>query len=335
MVAALKSRIKPLAVSMAHRFGPHRQAAKAPKLWILMYHRVLPQDDPRFAEEEPGMLVQPDTLRMHLQEAKKYFDLMPLHQWLARKNAGEPLPAKACAITFDDGWLDNYEYALPLLKELQVPATLFAVAEKTGTAFQFWPNLVTKLLLQGEAPQMARHPLFAPIFAELPQLFGKPNAELLAEAIRRLKRYVDHDIFAALGDLNWPALLGSMKPALMNWQQLRDLQDSGWVEIGSHTCNHKRLTDALSPEELEHEILGSRAYLEEHLHKPVNLFCFPNGDYSPQALNLVERGYTGAVTTRRGIVDAHQAPHQLTRIGLHDHVSQSPRQFGARLSAWL
>lgn len=338
MVAIVKKLIKPLVSELASRLGPHQggQGQHAePLLWVLMYHRIVPNTDERFVQEEPGMLVQPQTLQMHIREAKKLFQLTTLGAWVAAKAAGEPLPAKACAITFDDGWLDNYEYAFPILQAEQAPATVFVVAEKIGTDFQFWPNIVAALLLNNNIQELRKHPLFATILSELPIAGVAINREQMAECIRRLKRFSDQDIFAALGDINWRQLTGHLPPALMNWPQLLEMQNSGLVEIGSHTCNHKRLNDALSPADLQHEILHSRQLIEQHTQRPSPLFCFPNGDYSPQALALVQEHYQAAVTTRRGIVSAQSPLHQLTRISLHDEVSATPRDFGARLSTWL
>ena len=318
----------------ADYFGAHRRASGEPSLWVLMYHRILPSDDPRFALEEPGMVVRPDTFDMHLKEVQKHFDVVSLGEWVNASQRGETLPKKACAITFDDGWLDNYEYALPVLKAHGLPATLFAVAEKIGTDFQFWPNIVAGLLHAGAGAQIAQHPVFSYAIDGASQNRGR---EAAAAAIQRLKAQTDEAIFQALDDLSWRSLLEQpLAPALMNWQQLREMQDSGRVEIGSHTCSHRRLNGNLAQDALTHEIVHSKALLSEQTGRPVNLFCFPNGDYTPQALELVQRHYQAAVTTRSGINrDGSLQAHELTRLGMHDDISNNRRRFNARLSGWI
>lgn len=330
----LKPIIKSLAQYAAFAAGPQRWHSGAPRLWILMYHRILPATDARYALEEPGMCVTPEVFAMHLAQLRRYFTPVLLSDWVAKQRAGEPLPARACAVTFDDGWRDNIEYALPLLEQAQVPATLFAVAEKIGTDFQFWPNIVASLLLQGALPQLRVHPMFQALYETLPGLAAGVNRERLASAIKFLKRYSEQEIFTALADLNWQSLVAPMPAALMNWAELRQMQASGWVEIGSHTCTHQRLTGALDETQLRYEIQHSQRLLQERLERSVNLFCFPNGDYSPAALRLVEDTYQAAVTTQRGIVQVGQKLHELTRIGLHNDISATPVAFGARLSAW-
>lgn len=326
--------IKPAVMAGADYFGAHRRKSSEPRLWVLMYHRILPLDDPRFALEEPGMIVQPDTFDMHLEEVQKHFDVVSLGEWVHANQNGEPVPKKACAITFDDGWLDNYEYALPVLKAHGLPATLFVVAEKMGTDFQFWPNIVAGLLHGGAGAELARHPVFREAISSQSR---EGNREAIAVTIQRLKVHTDDTIFQALADLNWRTLLDKpLAPALMNWQQVKEMQDSGRVEIGSHTCSHRRLNGDVAQDALHHEIVHSKALLEEQTGRPVDLFCFPNGDYTAPALDLVQRHYLAAVTTRSGINRGETLQsHELTRLGMHDDISNSRRRFNARLSGWI
>lgn len=337
MKTHLKRLLKTTAVGFANQFGTHKRSQAQSHLWILMYHRILPKEDARFDLEEPGMVVTPDTFTMHIQEIKRYFDVISLEEWVKLKQQGLPLPSKACAITFDDGWVDNYEYALPILKASNTPATLFAVAEKIGTDFQFWPNIVTALLLNGLSSELNRHWLFANVATQLAPSQKRINREYAAAYITQLKQSSDNDIFSALNDINSSGLLaGKLPNALMDWEQLKEMQNSGLVAIGSHTCNHKRLSAALSHEQLQHEVKNSKSLLEEQLATPVNLFCFPNGDYNNETLKLVQDSYSAAVTTKRGIVDANRCTiHELTRIGMHEEISNSHQLFGARLSGWL
>jgi len=337
MKTQLKRLLKTTAVRFASRFGAHTRAQTEPKLWVLMYHRVLPKHDFRYNLEEPGMIVTPDTFSMHIQEINRHFDVISLNEWVKLKQQGLPLPAKACAVTFDDGWADNYEYAFPILKATKTPATLFAVAEKIGTDFQFWPNIVLALLLNDLRAKMDLHPLFAKVTGLMAELHTSINREYAAAYIAQLKGYSDSDIFSALSEINSAELLaGKLPHALMSWEQLTEMQTSGLVDIGSHTCNHKRLSTTLSNDELHHEIRDSKLLLEEKLASPIDLFCFPNGDYNNEVLNLVKNNYLAAVTTKRGIVTANSSlNHELTRIGLHEEVSHSRQLFGARLSGWL
>lgn len=299
-----------------------------------MYHRILPATDSRYAMEEPGMVVTPETFRLHLQLAAEYFELLPLSEWLQRRTAGRPLPPRACAITFDDGWLDNYEYALPVLRATQTPATLFAVAEMVGTRRQFWPNRIAALLAT-HRDALAELPAATWLVDALQQSDGRPQRERLAAGIAACKNMADTDIEERLDRLEQALPPSTPPPALADWQQLRAMQASGLVEIGSHTCNHRRLLPTLDERTLRHEVVASKAILEQNLDAPVELFCYPNGDVSPEALALVREHYQLAVTTQRGINRAATPVHELQRIGMHEDAAHTRAGTLARLSGLL
>lgn len=329
----LKPLIKSLIQGAAFVAGPQRWHWRTPRLWVLMYHRILPTEDRRFQYEEPGMVVSPQNFAMHLEQLRSYFTPMFLSDWIGRAHRGEALPSRCCAITFDDGWQDNFEYALPLLKQYQIPATLFAVADKIGTQFQFWPTIVAHLLSSGKLRQAIHEPIFTALHAQYPEL--SPNPEGCALAINFLKRFSDEEIYRALDVINWQCLADPLGPALMSWQQLKQMQDSGFVEVGSHTCTHRRLNNVLDESQVRYEIEHSKNVLQTQLGRPVNLFCFPNGDYTPLALSVVKETYQAAVTTKRGVYQLGQNLHEITRIGLHNDVSATRQAFAARLAAWL
>jgi peptidoglycan/xylan/chitin deacetylase (PgdA/CDA1 family) len=327
----LKAVIKSGYTLAAAQLGEHRRSASTPRLWVLMYHRVLPADDSRYALEEPGMLVTPATLDLHLTIARQLFEVVDLQQWVSKAEQGLPLPDKACAITFDDGWLDNYEFALPILQRHQVPATLFAVADKVGTSFRFWPNIVSELVA-ARASQLNDHPMFTEASALAEQGFSR---EGIAQVIAGLKQYSEARIFETLDAIGWQQALHESKPALMNQAEISELANSGCVSIGSHTCTHQRLDKGLNTKAIEEEVVSSREKLERMLERPVPLFCFPNGDYNDEALARVKATYQGAVTTQKGVNKANEGNwHELKRIALHEDGSNTRQKFLAKLAAW-
>lgn len=216
--------------SLAVKYGQHRRRSQEPRLWIMMYHRILPRHDPRYALEEPGMIVEPDTFKLHLQVLKEEFTLISLSEWVERKNCNRSLPEKACAITFDDGWLDNYEHAFPLLEQASVPATLFAVSDMIGTCEMFWPNRIVRLLQQ---PSDKRDSIsWLQEFSSNRSV----NAESSAQAIYSLKSYPDHHLLQLIESAEQAlGLQPESTPSLMNWQQLRQLSENDLFDIGSHT----------------------------------------------------------------------------------------------------
>jgi len=299
-----------------------------------MYHRILPPDDARFREEEPGMIVTPESFSQQVRLLKNIFTIIPLSEWVERSQQGKPLPERACAITFDDGWRDNFEYAFPVLRAEQVPATVFAVSHMIGTRQHFWPNRLARLLRAGQREPLQRYSWLV----QLPgyRMEGELTRDEIAGIIAACKRYSDDFLQSQLTLMEQEITTSeTLEAPLMDWPQLIAMQSSGLVEIGSHTRYHCRLGGDMAETALEQEIVGSREHLQQQLDKPVTLFCYPNGDTSPAAARLVREHYKAAVTTQRGI-NLRETPAQtLLRIGVHDEVSTTPTRFGARLSGWF
>lgn len=282
------------------------------------------------------MVVTPHTFRRHLEWLKSEFEFVQLGEWVARKNHGKPLPKKAVAITFDDGWRDNYEYAYPILRETSTPATIFAVSHMLGSNEEFWPGRLSRLLRDS----MVLNPDFTEadwLRAHIPRGIGEHiSRDEISKAIASCKALSDKVITHKLDIIE--NALGTTPPTdahLLNWEQLRAMSESGLIEVGSHTCRHTRLAEHLDVETATREIIESQSTLEMRLERPVRLFCYPNGDTSTVAMKLVEKHYQAAVTTKKGINKQATSAHRLMRIGVHEDISSLPDAFYARLSAWV
>ncbi len=341
MLNPLKRIAKRSLQHIAANFGQHTRLNKESRLVVLMYHRVLPENDSRANTEEPGMMVTPDTFRMHLQLINQYFDVLSLSQWIKRKHSGEPLPARCCAITFDDGWADNYEFAYPILREFNLPATIFLVSDMIGKNQLFWPERLARLLtaIALTCPEQWNHPSLAWIknkalsykFTTIP-----PDQEQLSEIINQAKELQDDEIHSRINTIEADLQLNTKTlPSLLSWQQMAEMSESGLIEAGSHTCRHIRLDAEQDEETLKQEIIQSKAQIEKQLGQSVDAFCYPNGDYSPRAVELVKQNYQCAVTTSKGWNTTNTDEHLLHRIAVHEDISADKTAFLARLSGWM
>jgi peptidoglycan/xylan/chitin deacetylase (PgdA/CDA1 family) len=288
------------------------------------------------------MMVAPDTFKQHLRALQEYFEFIHLSEWLDRKAKGSPLPGKACVLSFDDGWADNHEFAFPVLQELGIPATIFLVADMIGTRAMFWPERLARMATE----IAAKHPRYwshaeLDWLRQMPVSYGfngtLPDSEEISELIAAVKRLTDHEIHARIDRIEAELQLECFDhpPSLLDWEQVHEMTASGLIELGSHTCNHTRLNSGTSADSLEHEVISSKQTIEEHSDCKVSTFCFPNGDYSPQALELVRQHYTGAVTTQSGWNTAQTDNYLLRRIGVHEDISGDKMAFLARISGWL
>lgn len=313
---------------------------RSPSLIILTYHRILPGNSPLRQTEQPGMIATPETLAMHISMLEQLgAKFVSLDTWLNAQHQNKTLPKLAVAVTFDDGWQDNYEHAFPVLKKHKVPATIFLVSRRINTPWQFWPEQVLDLLinhshhLDHEALQWLR-PYLGGTQASTHHL--SPYTVLQADSvINRLKALDDQTIETSLEQTRdaLPALNQANLNArpLLNKQELETMLTSGLITFGAHTRHHYRLNHLASPSELENEIAGSLRDLEELALQPVNIFCYPNGDITGNGEKLVQDHFTAACTTERGWNKASSNPFGLRRFNFHDGNGSTSLSFLATL----
>jgi peptidoglycan/xylan/chitin deacetylase (PgdA/CDA1 family) len=338
---SLKAALRPGLLRAVARVVPRTwRWRRSGSLVTLMYHRVLPPDSPARAAEQPAMYVSPQTLDMHLSELKQYFEIVGLEDWLRRARDGAPLPHLACAITFDDGWRDNLEFGLPVLRRHSAPATIFLVSGHIGSAQQFWPTRLSSLLRTAfRQPRSVvfpptLRPLVEPVLAE-----AEKRGELLTTDIDRVIEGAKRLDEALIRDLVGEAASRCAHPddsrGVLDEEEIAQLAGTGLVRFGSHTATHYRLGGNVPPAILEREIVLSRARLQDICGQTIEVFCYPNGEMSPKAVDCVRHHYLGAVTTQKGWHDASADPHLIRRIGLHERMSHCREYFLARLSAWV
>ncbi len=344
MIRTVKSIIRYLLERIISVIDPRKfYAFNANNLLILTYHRVLPSNHPDLKSEQPGMYVSPQTFRMHLDEIKKRFELMHLDDWIRAAKNKEPLPKYACAITFDDGWLDNYEYAYPILKELKVPATIFVVSSFLGTSYSFWPNRLNRLLgkldpkLLNEFINSEEGAWLKDIMHEGQPITAKLDADMINQIIESCKTHNENELNSYIDRMEsrLDESVISNNVDLMSRHHLQEMIESGLVRVGSHSCHHKRLLDGLDKNEIDDEIISSKEVLQAMLNMEIDLFCYPNGDYNQYSLDVVNENYSAACSTMSGWNTPRTNMLLLKRIGVHEDISSNKHKFLARLSGLL
>ncbi len=293
------------------------------RLNILIFHRVRPVRDPLF----PGEPDRADFDRLMGLVAEN-FHCISLPEAVDRLAAGRPLPPRAVAISFDDGYADNRTEAVPVLQAHGLTASFF-VASGFLDGGCMWNDRVIELVRAYPGPQLDLAPLglgrhACATIADKAALLGwllpefkyrQPAAR--AEAI---------DALAAITGGKIPADL------MMSSAQVREMQAAG-MEVGGHTRSHPILA-TLDEEAILREIGEDRERLGAILGAAPSLFAYPNGkpgkDYLPGHPDLVRRcGYRAAFSTAWGCVTADSDLFQVPRFTPWD---RSPARFVLRLA---
>jgi peptidoglycan/xylan/chitin deacetylase (PgdA/CDA1 family) len=310
------------AMDAAIRVLLHSAEGGAPRLSILIFHRVSAQADPLFPDV-------PDALRFEQQMRwmQRWFNVLPLFEAIGQLRQGSS-PPRAAAITFDDGYADNAEVALPILSRLGLPATFF-VSSGFLDGSCMWNDVVIEALRGCPKPRLNLEAIGAG-HLEL----GATPAER-RRAIESLLAAIKHRPFeeraSCVQEILGAAGASIATGLMMKPEQVRQLALAG-MEIGGHTVSHPILT-RLAPAEAEREIAQGKKALESIIDRELRLFAYPNGvpaqDFAAEHAAMVQRaGFQAAVTTAWGAADASSDPYQLPRFTPWD---LSELRFGLRL----
>jgi peptidoglycan/xylan/chitin deacetylase (PgdA/CDA1 family) len=233
-------------------------------------------------------------------------------------NGSLPL-AHEIVLTFDDGLRNNLTVVYPILRELQLPATMFVCPALVESGEWLWNHEMRCRLKTLAAPDLAE--------LRMKLLTPGNTVDAIIEWMKTLqlqKRRTAETIIRQATTGFQPTEAQREAFDIMNWNDLR-LLDRDLITVGSHTLSHPILTK-LSGEEIETEIVESRRCLEQRLERKVDLFCYPNGAYDRRAYQLVQKTYRAAVTTETGVINTEGFDvHRLPRIASAEN---------AALTAW-
>lgn len=318
--------------------------ARRNQLLVLMYHRVIDLEAERKDYIQPGMYVTKETFAMQMNYLSEYYDVITLEEFIEAVKTRDRIKSNACVITFDDGWRDTYTQAFPILKEYNLPATVFLVSEYVGTNRWFWTERVSYLLvkyLQTMGFKESR-PAFYPALARIDffsltskrNLVSEEKIELIIEKMKQLKQDEREKAIKEMEDLLKDDLLSdSSERLLMNWGEIKEMSRFR-ITFGSHTKRHVLLTKVTKRDAIE-EIVESKQEIEKCLAKPCQAFCYPNGDHDDQVKETVKEHYISAVTTQHGFVKPGDDLFGLKRIGIHNDISFTKAMFACRTSGIL
>ncbi len=294
------------ASGLAHLMRPATQGLGA----ILMFHHVRPRHTQEF-EPHRGLEIEPTFLDAVLGElGTQGWDIVPMDAVADRLRT--PTGRPFAALTFDDGYRDNVEHALPILKRHGAPFTVYVASGfADGEAALWWLDL---------ADSVATEPQPAASFAALYRDWRR-RPDLLA----RIAARTDGD-----------AARERTRALCLDWQALQALSAEPLCTIGAHTRTHPIL-GAIDEVAAEAEISGSKAAIEEKLGRPIRHFAYPVGDRLAAGIREFglarQAGFETAVTTRPGMLFPEHAGHlhalpRLSVNGFH----QSLPAFRALLS---
>jgi len=292
------------------------------RLTILTYHRVTDRDVRGVEGALPYLLVNNRTFDAHLRFLKKYYNTVSFGELEDMAGDGRKIPWNTLIITFDDGYLDFYEHAYPLMKEHSVPSTVFLAVDRIGDddARPFWwDNAYFYFTRLAELRKNGglRNP--DGMLRDLLDNFESDPSATFEQMNRMKTEDIEEFLDRIRADHGLPAE-SQYDNRMLDWGKVRKMNDM--VEVGSHTLSHinlNRLTDELKAI----EIRDSRTTIRKMTGKSAKVFSYPAGNYDDVSKKLVrDSGYSFAVTTDRGVEDGRD-PYTLKRMNVWEGTSES------------
>ncbi len=279
------------------------QTIRPGRLTVLNYHRVV--DPQALGPNSDHSLVSADTVRFTAQMdlVRCFFDMIgsgDLLAWLAGKGT---LPDRPLLITFDDGYRDNYEAALPVLRNRDLPAVVFVASDCIEHRRPFYWDLAAYCFNHTERSSL--------VIANVGRFDWQDDKERdrcrreLLQALKQLSEQQKRRIVEQLPQtLNVAVPDDAFSDLYMNWEQVRSLTAAG-IDIGGHTRSHPILS-RIPLDQAHGEISESKQRIEAEIGKPLRLFAYPNGrseDFNTDLERLVKTiGFNAAFSLIPGPV---------------------------------
>jgi peptidoglycan/xylan/chitin deacetylase (PgdA/CDA1 family) len=337
LLRSAKNLAKAIGSPVIDRFGVYQRRIDRliaePGAWtIVMYHRVIA--DPAADPFGLGMCVTRGRFEQQIAYLRRHFEPIRLDEGVRRIARGEPLPARALSITFDDGYLDNLTQALPVLKAHGMTSSLYVPTGGIDSGEMLWWDRVIAALASTRVATIDLAELGLTAASQQLRLSGwgrTDSAIRILDLLWELPAAPQREAIAAIERKLAAPVADVLVARRLNEAQLREMHRQG-VEIAAHTIGHPNLT-LCTHDEVRHELIASREHLESCIQDEVIGMAYPGGRMLAETAEIAhELGFSYAVSTVTGR-NVPPAPNfQLRRIGMpNNSMADFRRAFGAAL----
>lgn len=289
-------------LGLYHRFRNRRS------LTVIMFHRVIDPADPRWASCDPDYTLDAGLFERCLAFFSRHYNVVSAADVLAARKGGASLPPRALLITFDDGWKDNADFALPRLRKANMPALLFVVADVIGRRLPFFQE---QLMAGWRLGRIDAERLLQVTGQKV--VAGEGAQRSLRKAIAALEQLSDDARESTLAD--FAEAMDDGHRHMVDAKEVAALEQGG-VAIGLHGKTHTPMTRATN---LDAELAGARKDVAAHLDPPnaPQTMSFPHGRYTPAIADRArEAGYELVFTSDPALNPVNGRPGWLLgRVG--------------------
>jgi len=273
-------------------------SAQRNSLTILAYHRI---NDSYSGPD--GMSISCKDFENQILHLKKNYNLISLEQAVDCIKSHKQLPENSVAVTFDDGYKDNYTQALSILKKYSVPVTIFlsvgAIEENKPIWFDVVANsfdITKQKFIDLSKFNLKKYTLIS----EDNRFLAKNETISFAKKLQKYDR--ENLIEYLLNELEVERKDISSDGEMLNWEEIKEMRDEG-ISFGSHGVSHSILT-RIPKEELTYEIEASKQIIEKRMGISIKFFAYPNGqarDFNESIAQMLKKSdYEAGFTLLKG-----------------------------------
>jgi peptidoglycan/xylan/chitin deacetylase (PgdA/CDA1 family) len=314
--------------------GLYHRIRNCNALTVISLHRILAEDDPRWRTCDPLYTLSARSFEQCVRFFKAHYSIVSLEDLLGARRNGRPLPSRPLLITFDDGWADNYLYALPILQRTNVPAALFVAADAIDRREAFFEERLIAAWRCGRLLPEHVRALWRRAGSDEPQELQSESAvRALIARLQTLGLAERSAILAAHSDV-----FADEERQMLTGAELKDMSSAG-VGIGTHGKAHVAMTRAT---DVDAELNGAKQIVAAVLGvapERVSTLSFP---FSKQNDSVIQRaraaGYEllfGGGLTLTPLTNG--LPDLIARVGVtaHEVTDDRGNLLAARLAAAL
>lgn len=267
------------------------------KTAVLLFHRVFPERDALWDPIDPALF------RRTIEFIAKNFHIVPLEELLfERPVSSKPL----AALTFDDGYRDFIDYAIPILDKEKQKASMFVVTDCIDNGLPTWTYIIDNLFANSQKTAWSNYNM-----DEFPDEFRKTSWKTKDERINYCRRFKQHLkwIPSLKRDEIIKCLLSNFNDVsiptntMMNWDEVKQISSAGF-EIGSHSVSHPSLSTIADEKIISYELTHSAERIKEKTGIASKIFSYPLGSYDDRTKRLSkEAGYKASLAVDKMMYD--------------------------------
>ncbi|MFN5628821.1 MAG: polysaccharide deacetylase family protein [Bacteroidota bacterium] len=277
-----------------------------------LFHRVNPKRDLLWDPMDPVLFEK------CIQHISKKYKVVLLEELLEDKNL--MLQKNLATILFDDGYLDNLEYAAPILQKYNCKASFYVVTDCIEKNIPSWTHILEHNFLNTRQTNFRLNFEFLPAEFKIEQLTTKEKRIAFAKKLKPVLKKLSHqNREQVLAQINLVCKDVKLPKIMMNWDQVRELKQAGHY-IGSHTVSHFMLGTMSNDNDIYEELYNSAKTIEKNLGYFPKTISYPVGSYNQQTIEQSKKaGYVYGLAVKQDLYNPkNDSLFEIPRIELYN-----------------